>query len=294
MYNKALDIFIAAADSGSFTKASEHLFLSHTAVIKQINNLEKRLGVRLFQRSNQGAVLTPAGQRLYQKAKEIIAFSDRAVREIQQEYGVSPVTLRVGTSLFYPCHIFIDLWDSVSSLCPRYQLQIVPIDNDARRFSGLNRQYDFIVGPYNSEIAGTAYPFIPIGEYRFCLSLPRRHPLAKRDCLSFSDLDGQKLMIMAKGNSAVNDQIRSDIISGYPSIQIEDIPPHYNIQTFNQCAGSNSILLSLECWKNVHPELKTIPLRENYMLPYGIVTAQNPPPELAPFIRTLKECLAGK
>ena len=51
MYNPLLDTFIAVAEDGSFTKASERLFLSPTAVMKQINNLEMHLGLTLVQNS---------------------------------------------------------------------------------------------------------------------------------------------------------------------------------------------------------------------------------------------------
>ena len=51
MYNPALDIFIAVADLGSFTKAAGQFYLSPTAVMKQINALEQHLEVKLFDRT---------------------------------------------------------------------------------------------------------------------------------------------------------------------------------------------------------------------------------------------------
>ena len=291
MYNKALDAFKAVADSGSFTKASEHLFISHTAVIKQINGLESHMGVKLFKRSNQGAVLTAAGQCLYEKALEIMRFSEQSIQEIQEAHFASPKTIRVGTSLFYPCHIFMDLWDSVSDSCPWYQLKIVTIEDDEQRFSGLGRSYDFLIGAYNSEISGAVYPFVPIGSYHFSLTMPRKHRLAKKKSLAFADLNGEKLMIMKRGNSEINDQIRSNIELNCPNITMVDIPPHYSIRTFNRCVESNAVLLSLECWKDVHPGLVTIPLNEDYTLPYGILTSPNPEPELHEFIQVLQKCL---
>lgn len=291
MYDKALDTFKAVADSGSFTKASEQLYISHTAVIKQMNSLEAHLGVRLFRRSKQGVALTAAGQCLYGKAEEIRCFSEKAIREIQEVHFASPQTIRVGTSLFYPCHIFMDLWESISDDCPQYQLKIVPIENDEQRFSGLDKDYDFLVGPYNSEISGADYPFIPIGKYHFCIAMPRKHFLSKKKTLSFSDLSGNRLMIMKRGNSEVNDQIRTEIEVNHPDIKLIDIPPHYSIHTFNRCVENNSMLLSLECWKEVHPGLITIPLTEYYGLPYGILTSKNPTTDLTEFIAYLQNYL---
>ena len=69
MYNRHLDTFIQTADSGSFLKAAERMYISANAVTKQINLLEDRLGVKLFVRSSQGLTLTEAGRMIYSEAK---------------------------------------------------------------------------------------------------------------------------------------------------------------------------------------------------------------------------------
>ena len=45
MYNKDLDIFKAVAETGSFSKAAQKCFITHTAVIKKMGNLETHFGV---------------------------------------------------------------------------------------------------------------------------------------------------------------------------------------------------------------------------------------------------------
>ena len=64
LHNRLLDAFAACARSGSFTQAAQQLFISPTALIKQINQLEDGLGVKLFLRTPKGLVLTEAGSRL--------------------------------------------------------------------------------------------------------------------------------------------------------------------------------------------------------------------------------------
>ena len=62
MFNPLLTSFVCVADCGSFNRAAEKLYISSTAVIKQINALERHLDLRLFERTNHGIALTPAGQ----------------------------------------------------------------------------------------------------------------------------------------------------------------------------------------------------------------------------------------
>ena len=58
MYDRHLDTFIQVAESESFSKASEYLYISANAIAKQINLLENDLDIKLFHRSNQGLLLT--------------------------------------------------------------------------------------------------------------------------------------------------------------------------------------------------------------------------------------------
>ena len=48
MYNHLLDTFIAVADCGSLTSAAERLYISPTAVMKQMNTLENHLDIKLI------------------------------------------------------------------------------------------------------------------------------------------------------------------------------------------------------------------------------------------------------
>lgn len=270
MYNHLLDMFKAVAEEGSFTKAAEKNYITHTAVRKQMNQLESYLGVKLFDRSQTGIALTAAGKVLYAETLKLMNESDRIIKRVQAAYYASPHTLRVGSSNLYPCYIFMDLWDRISTQLPGWQLKVVPMENEKNRLEGLGKDYDFVVGPYDSFPDESPYAFQKIGAYRFTIAAARSNPLARRKEVRLSDLDGQPLMLMEKGTSPINDAIRREIMENYPKINIVDIHAHYDIETFNHCAETGSLLLSLECWDRVHPEIKSIRLREKYELPYGI------------------------
>lgn len=79
MYNPQLETFICVADAGSFNKAAELLYITPTAVIKQINLLETNLELQLFVRTHRGLVLTEAGHSLYQDAKYVIQYCKDSV-----------------------------------------------------------------------------------------------------------------------------------------------------------------------------------------------------------------------
>ena len=51
MHNAMLEVFVEVADRGSFTKAAETLYISSTAIMKQMNILEEHLGLQLLIRT---------------------------------------------------------------------------------------------------------------------------------------------------------------------------------------------------------------------------------------------------
>jgi len=72
-----LRIFHSAAESGSFTHASEKLNMSQSAISRQVSALEEDLGLKLFIRHARGLVLTEVGEQLFRTAH-------RMQRELQQ------------------------------------------------------------------------------------------------------------------------------------------------------------------------------------------------------------------
>jgi DNA-binding transcriptional LysR family regulator len=71
MNNYQVKTFVSVVEQGSFNKASEILFTSKQALIKQIQALEEELGFVLFRRSQKGVVLTAAGRRFLEGVSRI-------------------------------------------------------------------------------------------------------------------------------------------------------------------------------------------------------------------------------
>src|SRR5580658_8335506 len=74
----AMEIFVRAVDSGSFSGAAKQLRVGQPAVSKAIAQLEDRLGVRLLLRSTHGLTPTEAGRNFYSRAKRSIEEAEEA------------------------------------------------------------------------------------------------------------------------------------------------------------------------------------------------------------------------
>jgi DNA-binding transcriptional LysR family regulator len=91
-----LRIFAAVARTGSMSKAAGELGTVQSNVTARIRALEERLGVELFERSNRGARLTAAGQRLRPFADRVAGLLDDAKRAVADE-GTPAGSLVVGS-----------------------------------------------------------------------------------------------------------------------------------------------------------------------------------------------------
>ena len=134
MFNPQLATFVCVADCGSFSQAAEKLYLSSTAVMKQLNALERHLELKLLERTRRGTVLTPAGEVIYRYARQMFADSDRALREARAAAQAARSAFCVGTSILNPCRPFMDLWYRFCGHFPGYQLHLVPYEDDHRGF----------------------------------------------------------------------------------------------------------------------------------------------------------------
>jgi DNA-binding transcriptional LysR family regulator len=74
--------FVAVAEELHFTRAAARLYLAQQALSRDIARLERQLGVRLFTRTTRRVALTPDGERLLLRARELLALHDQTVQEL--------------------------------------------------------------------------------------------------------------------------------------------------------------------------------------------------------------------
>ncbi|MCM1246680.1 MAG: LysR family transcriptional regulator [Roseburia sp.] len=298
MYNPQLETFIRVADAGSFNKAAEKSFITPTAVIKQINLLEKGLGVKLFERTHRGLKLTKAGTSLYQDAKYIIGYCKDSVVRAKNAMQEDEAVVRIGTSPMTPAQILMELWPKIHEYSPEIKFQLVPFDNtpeNAREILGnLGQNIDVVAGIFDDTMldlrkcAGFEILKEPI-----CCAVSIHHPLAKKNKLKVEDLYGQNLMLMHRGWSHYVDELRDDIWENHNQIHIIDFD-FYNVEIFNRCENSNDILMATKAWVNVHPLLKIIPVEWEHTIPYGLLHSPEPSGTVQRFLSAVQKTMQAR
>ena len=290
MYNPQLDAFIKVADSGSFSKAAEAMYISAPAIIQQINLLEAGCGFKLFVRSNHGVKLTPAGQSLYEDAKTIIRLSQDALNKARRLAESSETTVRIGTSLLYKCRLLPDLWTRISERHPELKIEILSMteyQNRGEVFKSLGIEFDLFEGIYGSTGWDGLCQFLELDRTPVCCAVAKNHRLAGMKKLTMQDLNGEYLVMPVEGVSKEIDAFRKDVTVHYPTVQIVD-SKRYDIDTFTLCEVNEYILITQPVYTDIHSNLVTIPLETYYTLPYGLMYANNPTSATKKFIGAIK------
>lgn len=120
--------FISVADNLSFTRAAEELFVSQPTISKQIALMEKELGIKLFDRSNQGVRLTYTGRMLYPDFRDALAMIDSAVQKVAKtaEEIRGQINIGIGSMLDIN-YIMPGFLSAFTQVYPEIRLKIVSL-----------------------------------------------------------------------------------------------------------------------------------------------------------------------
>ncbi|SIT39636.1 LysR family transcriptional regulator [Paraburkholderia piptadeniae] len=127
MNQRAFDLaqlrtFVAVAEAGSVSAGAERVFLSQSSVSEQLKKLEERAGQPLFLRGKQGVTATPAGAKLLDHARRILAMSEAAFEDLQ---GRSlDGELRIAITDYYRPHDVARVLKMFSEQHPRLRLHV--------------------------------------------------------------------------------------------------------------------------------------------------------------------------
>lgn len=93
---RQLEYFVAAAEAGSVTAASEKVSLSQSAISTALAELEHNLGTQLFVRRTRGLILTPVGQDILRDCRQLLAKADELHRKARDLDGSFSGPLSIG------------------------------------------------------------------------------------------------------------------------------------------------------------------------------------------------------
>ena len=214
MNDLQIDYFMAVATNLSFTKTSEELFVSQPAISRQIAQLEKELGCRLFRRNNQGTELTEEGRLyfdLFSKYKaEFINTKMRAERITGQSKAVMRVGFLEGWDLF---NIIPPMMKKYKEAFPDSEVVINCCGVKELATGLLTDTLDVVVTMQNSVKLYSEFECKDAARIGKILIYSADHPLAERDSETLSLRDFSDDLFIAPWE--IVDKMIIDAISNY-------------------------------------------------------------------------------
>ncbi|WP_432473858.1 LysR family transcriptional regulator [Amphritea sp. HPY] len=189
MDTSSLQAFVTVAETSSFSRAAEQMFLTQSAISKRISILEQQLDSRLFDRIGRSTNLTEAGQDLLPRARRILMELTDARRSLNNLSGEIGGTLSIAASHHISLHRLPPILRQFASECPQVTLDL--------RFDESEIAYDNVLKG-NLEIALITLSPHPdarilpqtIWQDRLRYVVAPDHPLAQLKTVSLEQLTG--------------------------------------------------------------------------------------------------------
>lgn len=117
---RQLRYFAMVVKTGGMSHAAARLKLAQTAISIQIRDLEREIGVSLFERHSRGVAPTKAGEILYERYNELERFLDRTLKDVQAAAGsVAPRPFIIGLTPSHMRLVGADVLIAAGQGCPQ-------------------------------------------------------------------------------------------------------------------------------------------------------------------------------
>lgn len=131
-----LRVFVSVVDRGSLAAASKSLRFPIATLRRRLNELEARLGVKLLERNQKGAVLTGAGTVLVEKARSLLN-EVQSLSDLVRTAGTEPAgEVRLAIPPGLPAGLVAICLELVMRLYPKVSWKVVSVDDPSSALSG--------------------------------------------------------------------------------------------------------------------------------------------------------------
>lgn len=201
MNHNHLMIFRAVAESGSFTRAAQRLYISQPALSQQVGQLETELGVKLFDRLPRGVRLTSAGQILANHGARIAALDQQAQRQIQELQGLARGRLTLGASQTIGVYLMPEILGRFRREYPQIDLDLEISNTEAIQQKLADDLFDLALTEGFLE-----QPDLDASVFQqdnLVAIVPPEHPLLERKAVTAAQFCAQPLIVREHGSGTL-------------------------------------------------------------------------------------------
>lgn len=183
---RTLQVFVEVARLRSFSEAGKELEMTQSAVSQRVGQLEKKLGVRLFDRSVRPLELTPAGQEFLRGCREVLELYEEVERRVSGLRPRMEGDLRVAAIYSAGIDLLSHLRDAFCEAHPGVEVEVEYLPPDEVHEHVRTDRCDLGIISYPESYRDVGV--IPLRVERMCVVCAPSHPLAERRRVHASQL----------------------------------------------------------------------------------------------------------
>lgn len=187
-----LRYFVAVAEELHFRRAAERLHMSQPPLSQQIRQLERQLGVQLFERTQRSVKITAAGDALLAQAHAILEKLDAAVELVHSAARGEAGLLRLGYTAASAYSLVPAVMRAYKQRYPAVEVTLHELLSSGQLVELSERRLDVgLVRPFAARPDLVAEKLL---EEQLVLALPSHHPLAEHQTVDIHQLEGLALI----------------------------------------------------------------------------------------------------
>ena len=187
---------LTAVDMGTFSAAAKELGYTQSGMTHMMNALEEEIGFPLLQRGYYGIKLTPLGERIIPRIRELVNCEDALYNEIELVRSYGKNVLRIGAYSSIARHWLPAVVESLSEEFPDATVNIQTGTVD-ELYSGLESgRFDMVFGSINRRYD---FQWVPLAKDKFYAILPSDYPLIDDNEFPILGFNGTKFLMPGLG-----------------------------------------------------------------------------------------------
>jgi DNA-binding transcriptional LysR family regulator len=207
---RQLELFIAVAETGSFSRGAEIVFLTQSTVSQHIAALEKEFNATLLDRTSKGIRLTAAGTVFLEHARRVLAERDALEQAMAGLNGLESATLNLGASNIPANHLIPCFLPLLQRDYPGITLNMRI--GDSREVLGELKEGKVEVGIVGGYLEDPLYSFEPLLKDHLVLIVGPKHRFKARASILPADML-EEVFVVREGGSGTYQALQRGLIA---------------------------------------------------------------------------------
>lgn len=261
---KQINYFCETVDAGNARAAAEKLFVAPTAISMQISQLEALLGGALFDRATRPMALTPLGQFVYSKGRELLSASARLELEAKGMAAGKLGWLGIGFTRSTIFSILPEAVRAMQSALPGVRIDLLEILTEeqpaALRSGAIHLAIARTLGAFTRE---PDLHYTELFDDPLVAALPAQHPLAARASLAAAELNALPYVSYPKvANAHFSRQVLNVLEQAGAKVQVGHEAKEIHTALGLVAAGLGTTVVGRSVAANNRSDIRFVPIAD--------------------------------